>query len=341
MAASRSSKRPRPATAIARRVAHSRPGQRLIEAISDGPKPVPDDLDVDTWLRGLYGEELAALDEACSGGAGPEALARFRDLDDDLWTLLLLRQYESYPNIRALLPEMPEAELQRFWNGASGLTLMNEAKAFYRHVKAMAAAHGPRPLAESRVLDFGCGWGRITRFFARDVAPGALLGVDPSEEILAVCRRHRVPAELARSEFLPESLPFADVDVAYAFSVFTHLSEAAAESCLTALHGSLSPGGLLIATIRPPGYLERDPDLRAAVGGDGDPVEVVARRGYVFAPDDPEGHPQYGGGEMAYGDTVVSLAHVRDRWSDRFELLDVKVSAEDMFQVSLTLKKRD
>ena len=35
-------------------------------------------------------------------------------------------------------------------------------------------------------------------------------------------------------------------DLAYSFSVFTHISEAAAEACLGALHRALNPGGLLI-----------------------------------------------------------------------------------------------
>ena len=31
---------------------------------------------------------------------------------------------------------------------------------------------------DSRVLDFGCGWGRVIRFFLKDVAPWNLVGVD-------------------------------------------------------------------------------------------------------------------------------------------------------------------
>jgi hypothetical protein len=77
------------------------------------------------------------------------------------------------------------------------------------------------------------------------------MGVDPTPEILDVCRDSRVPAELAGSDFLPESLPFAEIDLAYSFSVFTHISEAAAETCLDALHAAIVPGGLLILTIRP------------------------------------------------------------------------------------------
>ena len=229
------------------------------------------------------------------------------------------------------------------WNGASGLTLLSQTKAFYRHCKAMVAAHGPKPLADSRVLDFGLGWGRITRFFARDIAPGSLLGVDPTEDILEVCRQSRIPAELARSEFLPKTLPFDGIDLAYSFSVFTHISEGAADVCLDALHAALNPGGLLIVTIRPPAYLQLDPKMHGALAELGDPVEALKEPRYVFVPHDADGHPQEGSvaeGEMTYGDCVISLPFVRESWGDRFDLLDVHVTSEDIYQVAVTLRRR-
>lgn len=352
MAGPRSSAARRRAASLARRVAHSPAGRRLIAAIREGEPEAaagvtaPEELDLDGWLVTLFGERLAAIDAACSA-LGPDdrsAYALFRDLDDDLWALLLSRQYSSHPNILALLPEVPEPGLQINWNGAAGLALLGQSKAFYRHVKAMVSAHGAKPLADSRVLDFGLGWGRLARFFARDVAPGSLLGVDPTADILEVCRRSRVPAELARSEFLPESLPFDEIDLAYSFSVFTHISEDAAATCLRALHASLAPSGLLILTIRPPGYLELDPKMADALAAFGDPVAAMKEPRYVFVPHPTEGgHPQEGAdasGEMTYGEAVISIPYVRERWGELFELLDVHVTSEDIYQVAVTLRRR-
>jgi hypothetical protein len=65
-----------------------------------------------------------------------------------------------------------------------------------------------------------------------------------------------VPAVLARCDFVPLRLPFAErYDLVFAFSVFTHISEAAHEASLRAIHTSLDPGGILIVTIRSPAYL--------------------------------------------------------------------------------------
>ena len=255
---------------------------------------------------------------------------------------MLSREYRSYPNILALLPEYPEPALQEMWNGRSGLALLTQSKAFYRHVRAVQAAHGAGSLEDATVLDFGCGWGRLTRFFARDVEPGRLLGCDPVEEILEVCRRSRVPAELARSEFVPERLPFdGPIDVAFSFSVFTHISEAAAETCLRAIHAALAEGGLFVVTIRPPAYLDFDAKMHAARDALGpDPVAALRESRYVFVPHPTDGHPQYESGEMTYGEAVISLPYVRERWSGLFELVDVHAFPEDIYQVALTLRKR-
>jgi len=242
----------------------------------------------------MFGERLEEIDARLEG-AGPEGYALFRELDDDLWALLLSREYSAYPNILALLPDYPKPALQEMWNGRSGLGLLTQSKAFYRHVRAMNDAHGARPLHDATVLDFGCGWGRLTRFFARDVQPGRLLGCDPVEEILDVCRNSRVPAELARSEFVPERLPFdGPLDLVFSFSVFTHISEGAAETCLRAAHGALADGGLFVVTIRPPAYLDFDAKMHAARDALGpDPLAALREPRYVFVPHPTDGHPQY------------------------------------------------
>jgi SAM-dependent methyltransferase len=296
----------------------------------------------DSWLEHFHGEQLKAIDAVCEDGA-PEHFALFRGLDADLWALLLTQEYEVYPNIRSLLPSVPNPSLQELWNGASGARLADQSKSFYSKVCDRFAQHGEVQLADARVLDFGCGWGRLTRFFARDVAPGRLYGCDPVEEILDVCRETRVPASLARSEFVPERLPFDEsFDLAVSFSVFTHISEPAHESSLRALHASLRPGGILILTVRALGYLqscERMHSLLEALG-----PEYRARLEeprYLFVPHPAEpSHLQYSGGEMTYGETVITLPYILECWSSGFELLEVDLLVGDLHQVMLTLRRK-
>jgi SAM-dependent methyltransferase len=295
----------------------------------------------DAWLK-LFDETLGPIEEACADGQ-PDSFALFRDLDDDLWALLLTQEFDAYPNIRSRLPDVPDPSLQQLWNGASGVALAAQSKAYYAKLRERHGAYSDRPLSQSRVLDFGCGWGRLTRYLARDVEPGNLYGCDPVELILHVCRDSGVPATLAQSDFVPERLPFeVEFDMAFSFSVFTHISEAAHESCLRALHRSLRPGALLSLTVRPTEYLRFSPLMRPALEALGpDPSARLAEPRYIFVPHPAEpSHLQYEGGEMTYGETVITLPYIRERWSPLFELLAVDVLVGDLYQLMLTLRRR-
>jgi SAM-dependent methyltransferase len=303
-----------------------------------GPEPASRAV-LDPWLEHFFGHRLAAVDAACATAGPADQPALFGDLDDSLWAMLLTQQYERWPHIKALLPDVPEPGLQETWNGCSGIALASQSRAFCAALRSGYARHAGRPLSAARVLDFGCGWGRLTRHLARDVAPQRLYGCDPVQGILDVCRANGVAATMARSEFLPERVPFAEsFDLVFAFSVFTHLSEAAHERCLSALHAALAPEGILVVTVRPPSYLsqcEAMHPLRDALGPD---AAILAGARYLFVAHEADpGHPQRHGDAIDYGETVVTIDYVRERWADRFEVLDTTLLLEDPYQVVLTL----
>jgi SAM-dependent methyltransferase len=303
------------------------------------PAPVPR---YDSWLRAFWGPTLERLDARCAAG-GPAPWEAFAALGADLWALLLSQEYDAYPHIKATLPDVPDAALQATWNGTSGVPLAAQTVAFYTRVAELNARHGARSLDQSRVLDFGCGWGRLTRCFARDVAPGSLFGCDPVAPILDVCRRARVPAQLAQSEFVPERLPFDQpFDLIYAFSVFTHLSERAHRASLRAIREALAPGGLLVVTVRPPEYLHVSPLLGPALAAlRSDPERRLAEPLYLFAPHD--GQPlgaETVDGEVTYGETVITPAYIRRDWTEQFELLGFELLLSDPHQVVVALRPR-
>lgn len=303
------------------------------------PGPAPR---YDSWLQAFWGPTLEGLDARCAAG-GPRPWDAFAQLDAGLWALLLTQEYDAYPHIKATLPAVPDVALQATWNGTSGLALAAQTVAFYTKVTELNARHGARSLSESRVLDFGCGWGRVTRCFARDVAPGGLFGCDPVAAILDVSRSNRVPAELARCEFVPTRVPFDQpFDLIYAFSVFTHLSERAHRASLRAIRDALAPGGLVVVTVRPPDYLRVSPLLRPALGSLGsDPEGRLAEPLYLFAPHDaqPLGAETVDG-EVTYGETVITPAYIRRHWTEYFELVGFELLLSDPHQVVVALRPR-
>jgi SAM-dependent methyltransferase len=121
-----------------------------------------------------------------------------------------------------------------------------------------------------RVLDFGCGAGRILRHFLDEAARGEFYGCDidgPSIEWLD--RQLSPPLRVFKSEDAPPlPLEAAHFDLVYATSVFTHISDLWA-AWLLELHRILKPDGLLIATFHGPGMYQavtRQPEDEDRIG---------------------------------------------------------------------------
>jgi hypothetical protein len=184
----------------------------------------------------------------------PAALAILRELGLDDFGLLITDP-SAFPKLARLLPSMALASVQDQWTGSNGLTLLAQSLAFMRTLEALCARYRGAPLTGRRILDYGCGWGRLLRLALYYSDPDRLHGVDPWDRSIALCREHNVPGEIRQSEYLPERLPISTpAEVAFAFSVFTHLSERAARTALQALRGAACDDALLVITIRPREY---------------------------------------------------------------------------------------
>lgn len=104
-----------------------------------------------------------------------------------------------------------------------------------------------RPNRESlRILDFGCGCGRVLRHLT-GWRGARFFGVDWNRRALRWCRKNLPRADFYHDSLgppLPEEL--AELDLIYAFSVFTHLPEALQTAWLQELSSRLTDGGLLV-----------------------------------------------------------------------------------------------
>lgn len=108
-------------------------------------------------------------------------------------------------------------------------------------------------LAGGRILDFGCGAGRVLRHLVQDErwdpARPELFGTDVDEPSIAWIQEHLGHAVTADLTSEVPGLPYPDghFDLVFAWSVFTHLSEHWA-GWLLECHRVLKPGGILVAT---------------------------------------------------------------------------------------------
>jgi SAM-dependent methyltransferase len=99
------------------------------------------------------------------------------------------------------------------------------------------------------ILDFGCGCGRVARFWA-GLTKTRVCGTDYNPDLVAWCRDN-----LAFGEFSVNGLsgrldyPDGRFDLVYSISVFTHLTEDLQRSWLDELIRVTAPGGHLYITV--------------------------------------------------------------------------------------------
>lgn len=102
--------------------------------------------------------------------------------------------------------------------------------------------------AGDRLLDVGCGPGTITIDLASRVAPGPVIGIDMSEEVVAEAARAAADAGCVNVSFARGDAYVIDAgdgafDVVHAHQVLQHLGDPIA--ALTEMRRVLRPGGLL------------------------------------------------------------------------------------------------
>lgn len=115
--------------------------------------------------------------------------------------------------------------------------------------------------AASRILDFGCGCGRVLRHLQQQFTQYRFYGTDIDGEAILWCQTHlQVPGEFVQNRHRPPAA-FAEnmFDIVYAVSVFTHLPEDRQLEWLQELWRVTRPGGFLLLTVRSPAHLEQIP----------------------------------------------------------------------------------
>lgn len=115
-------------------------------------------------------------------------------------------------------------------------------------VLALVAARFGSPRALGRLLDFACGYGRLTRWLAAELGAERLVVSDivaPAVEF----QRRRFGVEGFVSTARPEDLPCAErFDLVWVGSLFTHLPEPAFRGWLARLAALVGERGLLAFT---------------------------------------------------------------------------------------------
>lgn len=212
------------------------------------------------------------------------------------------------------LPAFPAEDIQRLTNSQANAETMRGAADFYRILDETLMAH---PGITGGLLDFGAGWGRITRLLLRSLPPEAITAVDVDARLVEAGATQLPGIDFMRLES-GDRLPFADASfaVVIANSVFSHLSEAAHHFYVSEIARILAPGGLFVGTTLSlrtyRSWLEQAAYRDWITGLLGAPEAVLAslaNREFVYA---------RSGRWTDYGIALLPEDYVRQHWQRHF-----------------------
>lgn len=183
-----------------------------------------------------------------------------------------------------------------------------------------------------RVLDWGCGSGRVTRYFARH-ANVRVTGIDIDADNIGWCRENMPFANFHVAPLHPPAgLPSASFDLLIGTSVFTHLDEKEQFLWLEELRRLAAPGAVLLMSIHggvaasmshmAPNSLRQLRQSGILDGGVSDlPGVRLAEAGY-------------------YRSTYHTPDYIRNRWSKFFEVIDILPGHIGVQQDLVVLRRR-
>lgn len=279
----------------------------------------------------LAEEIIDDAERAAQRGASLEgALAVLRGLDIDNFGLLLLGMPDPrWPALSVLLPAASTEDMDRHLTGDTGVSLLLKSTRFMRALEADFLRYTGRSLLGVRVLDYGYGYGRLTRLMLKYTDPVSIYGCDVAQRSLDWASQLRLPGQYALIDEAPTSLPFAPggFDLIYAFSVFTHLSERVTQAAMNVLINALKPNGLLVVTIRDVMFWrisdKTTPEEAAAL------IAAHQATGFAFFPFLPYAHD--------FGDTSISLNWLQQHFP-QLEVLGYDWGIGDANQIVIYLR---
>jgi SAM-dependent methyltransferase len=186
-----------------------------------------------------------------------------------------------------------------------------------------------RSRSVSRLLDWGCGCGRVAAHFLLEPGGPAVYGCDIDREAITWCAAHLEPGQFASIEPWPPT-PYGDgmFDVVVSFSVFTHLARDVQRAWLAEMRRIIAPDGLFLASTHGDfaatfAGLERSPQLlRDGIADDipEDSLDGIAPKGY-------------------YRGVYQTREYTTRAWSRSFEILEYVERGMGNFQDLVVMRR--
>jgi ubiquinone/menaquinone biosynthesis C-methylase UbiE len=227
----------------------------------------------------------------------------------------------------------PENSSRTCGPGATDNDLANTGLSIACQMAAISREFRSEPL--KTILDWGVGFGRVAIPFKRAVAPEArVIGLDVDKVNVEWCRKNVPEVEVSQCGFFPPvELPSKSIDLIYAVSVMTHLTEQAQVRWLAELKRILKDDGICILTATTEHSLITIKNL--------DPVVIRELYFRGISADIADGNlgPQL---ELKdyYRATYQSWSHIHSIWSLFFDILAIYPGSVGGLQDAVVMRSK-
>jgi len=252
--------------------------------------------------------------------------------------------------LRSLIPPLPPLnlrkitaapELQEFlWTGLVDLE---------RIMTLYEEAAGTSAEKHLKILDFGCGCGRMSRFLNNYSSTNSIYACDVNPDHIKWCQKNLIGVQYSQNNVLPP-LPYHDqmFDLVYSLSVFTHLSESTSIEWLTEMRRILKSDGVLIITIHGQAALQiiRDSIQHQAMFtlDQEQVIETINKfkeKQFIFYNYDRSTLDIAKAGED-YGNTFIYPEYIKNKWGKLgFTILDIISGGLRGWQDIVILRRTD
>ncbi len=276
---------------------------------------------------------------------------KYNSTPDEDWKEII-RKSAIDPMVDGIaFPLVPDKATQCYFVGSTLENNVHEPYQYYKSIKDTYVSQNGKIGEQTKLLDAGSGWGRIIRFFMKDITPSNLKGCDVSPRSIDICNscfRGELNFQLINP--LPLT-PYEDdcFDIIEGYSVFTHLSYYAVTLWMHEYFRILRPGGMLAMTVWQPRRFDiirqlqkeplRSPEseryfyrLQTSFSRDCELEEdLYGKTGFVFIPYSSDA-------EITYGEAFLSPDLLVNQWSSLYE--HITTFQLDVDQQIVFLRKR-
>jgi SAM-dependent methyltransferase len=255
-------------------------------------------------------------------GQLPALLSRLADLEAAVGQMHTALRRET-----GILP-LPPRKLQIRVVGSYNPRFYESAFSICDDLDAVLSGAGRSLKDFRRILDWGCGCGRMTRAFRTRLPSSERYATDIDPEAIDWLKQNY--GQVADFRLAPHHPPTSYADGLFDFvlglSIFTHLPEDMQFEWLGELERITSPGGYLILTTS--GANNIDPATRG----------ILEEKGFFYS--DVFNYGRSIGLPDFYQNTFHTPAYIRREWSRFFEVVDILPARVEAHQDAVLLRRR-